>query len=90
MKKFNLKMRKGMSIITHLNEFNIITNQYSFVEIKFDNEIQALILLVSLPICWKAMKMAVSNSIRKSKLKYDNIHDLILVEEICKKDLMKP
>jgi hypothetical protein len=33
----------------HLNEFNTITNQLSLVEIDFDDEIQALIILASLP-----------------------------------------
>ena len=48
-KLFNLKMAEGMPVTQHLNEFNIITNQFSFVEIDFDYEIRALILLASLP-----------------------------------------
>ena len=32
-KLFNLKMAEGMPITQHLNEFNTITNQLSFVEI---------------------------------------------------------
>ena len=30
--------------------------------------------------------MAVSNSAGKAKLKYDDIRDLVMVEEVCKKD----
>ena len=48
------------------------------MEIDFDDEIHALIVLASLPNNWEAMRMAVSNSIGKSKLKYDDIQDLIL------------
>ena len=32
------------------------------------------------------MRMAVSNSTGKSKLKYDDIRDLILSEEVCRRD----
>ena len=46
------------------------------------NEIRALIFLASLPNSWKAMRMAVSNSTGKEKLKYNDIRDLILAEEI--------
>ena len=47
-KLFNLKIVENASIAQHLNEFNTITNQLSSVEIDFDNEIRALIVLASL------------------------------------------
>ena len=77
-KLFNLKKAEGTFVAQHLNEFNIITNQLSLVEIKFDDDVRALIFLASLPNSWKAMRMTVSNSARKNKLKYDDIRDLIL------------
>ena len=46
---FSLKMAKNASIAQHLNEFNTITNQLLSVEIDFDDEICALIVLASLP-----------------------------------------
>ena len=82
-KLFNLKMVEGTSVAQHLNEFNTITNQLSFMEIDFDDEIRAVIVLASLPNSWEAMKMVVSNSAGKSKLKYDDIRDLILSEEFA-------
>ena len=85
-KLFNLKMVEGTPVAQHLNEFNTITNQLSSVEIDFDDEIHALIVLASLPNSWKAMRMAVSNSAGKSKLKYDDIRDLILSEEVRRRD----
>ena len=48
-KLFNLKMAKNALVAQHLNEFNTITNQLSSVEIDFDDEISALIVLASLP-----------------------------------------
>ncbi|RVX07261.1 Retrovirus-related Pol polyprotein from transposon TNT 1-94 [Vitis vinifera] len=85
-KLFNLKMAENASVAQHLNEFNTITNQLSYVEIDFDDEIRALVVLVSLPNSWKAMRMTVSNSMGKEKLKYNDIRNLILVEEIRGRD----
>ena len=85
-KSFNLKMAKGTHITQHLNEFNTITNQLSSIEIDFDDKIMVLILLASLPNSWEAMRMTVSNSVGKTKLNYDDICDLILVEEVRRKD----
>ena len=48
-KLFNLKMVENASIAQHLNKFNTITNQLLSVEIDFDDEIYALIVLASLP-----------------------------------------
>ena len=45
-----------------------------------------MILLASLPNSWEAMRMAVSNSTGKNKLKYDDIRDLILSEEVRRRD----
>ena len=86
-KLFNLKMAKNASVAQHLNEFNTITNQLSSVEIDFDDEICALIILASLPNSWDAMKMAISNSTGKEKLKYNNIRDLILAKAIRRRDV---
>ena len=79
-------MAENVSVAQHLNEFNTITNQLSFVEIDFDDEIRTLIVLASLLNSWEAIRMAISNSTGKEKLKYNDIQDLILVEEIRKKD----
>ena len=85
-KLFNLKMAENASVTQHLNEFNTITNQLSSVEIDFDDEISALIVLASLPNSWEAMRMIVSNSTGKEKLKYNDIQNLILAEEIRRRD----
>ena len=72
-KLFNLKMAENALVAQHLNKFNTFTNQLSSVKIDFDDEIHALIILASLPNSWEAMRMAVSNSIGKEKLKYNDI-----------------
>nr|CAN62498.1 hypothetical protein VITISV_000081 [Vitis vinifera] len=61
-KLFNLNMVENASVAQHLNEFNTITNQLSSIEIDFDDEIRALIVLASLPNSWEAMRMVVLDS----------------------------
>ena len=85
-KLFNLKMAENASVAQHLNEFNTITNQLLSVEIDFDDEICALIVLAFLPNSWETMRMTVSNFTEKEKLKYNDIRDLILAEEIRRRD----
>ena len=61
----------------------MITNQLSYVEIDFDDDIHVLIVLASLPNNLEATRIIVSNSTWKTKFKYINIQDLILSEEVC-------
>ena len=58
----------------------------SSIEIDFDDEIFVLIFLASLPNSWEAMRMAVNNSIGNSKLKYNDMRDLILAKEVRRRD----
>jgi hypothetical protein len=69
-KLFNLNMAVGTFVAQYLNKFNTITNQLSSMEIDFNDEIRALIALKSLPNSWEAIRMAMSNSAGKSKLKF--------------------
>ena len=62
---FNMKMGEGGSIANHLNEFNTITSQLSFVKISFDEEVRALLLLCSFPESWNRLVMVVTLSLVK-------------------------
>ncbi|KAE8657593.1 ABC transporter B family member 6 [Hibiscus syriacus] len=73
---FNLRMAERASVAQHLNELNTITTQLSSVEIEFNDEVRALILLSSLPDSWNATVTAVSSSSRNSKLKFDDVRNL--------------
>jgi len=79
-------MGEGNSITNHISEFNTIIAQLTSVQIKFDDEVKALILLSSLPESWSATVTAVSNSASNSKLKLDNIRYLIF-EDVRRKSL---
>ncbi|KAE8698394.1 hypothetical protein F3Y22_tig00110597pilonHSYRG00102 [Hibiscus syriacus] len=63
------------SVAQHLNELNTITTQLSSVEIEFDDEVRALILLSSLPDSWNATVTAVNSSSGNSKLKFDDVSE---------------
>ncbi|ONK54837.1 uncharacterized protein A4U43_UnF10820 [Asparagus officinalis] len=75
-------MAEGASVAQHLNELNTVITQLSSVEIEFDEEVRALILLSSLPESWNATVTAVSSSSGSTKLKFDDVRDLVLSEEI--------
>ncbi|GJS12355.1 putative RNA-directed DNA polymerase [Tanacetum coccineum] len=105
----NAKMKEGASVADHVNEFNSIISRLMSVDIKFDDEVQALLLLSSLPESWSGTVTAVSDLERifkkkakncqktvgmektkrqidaNTKLKFDNIRDLILGEDIRRK-----
>ena len=44
-KLFNFKMVESESVTEHLNKFNTLMSQLESVEINFDDEIRALVLL---------------------------------------------
>ena len=58
---FNLQMSEGESVARHINELNMITSQLSSVDINFEDEIKALILMSSLPESWDTVVAAISN-----------------------------
>ncbi|GKA71685.1 hypothetical protein Tco_0777824 [Tanacetum coccineum] len=81
----NTKMEEGASVADHVNEFNSILSRLMLVDINFDDEVHALLLLSSLPESWSGTVTAVSGSTGTTKLTFDSIHDLILREDIRKK-----
>jgi hypothetical protein len=83
---FNMKMLVGGSIVDHLNEFNTVTNQLSFVKMDFDDEVRALLILCSLTESWNGLVMVVSNSVSGSNtLKFDDVVGVIHSEEMRRK-----
>ena len=80
---FNMKMLEGGSVDDHLNEFNTVTSLLSFVGVTFDGEIRALLFLFSFLEIWNGLVMAISNFVsRSSTLKFDDVVDAILSEEM--------
>ena len=83
---FNLRMAEGASAAQHINELNTVLTQLSSVEIEFDDQVRALALLSSLPESWKTTVTAVSSSTGDTKLKFNDVRDLILNEEIRRRE----
>ena len=54
----------------------MIHAQLSSVEINFDDEVRALILLSSLPESWSGTVTAVSASAGKEKMKFDEVREI--------------
>ncbi|GKA86889.1 putative RNA-directed DNA polymerase [Tanacetum coccineum] len=81
----NTRMDEGASVANYVNEFNSILLRLMSVDIKFDDEVQDLLLLFSLPESWRGTVTAVSGSTGSTKLKFDNIRDIILREDIHRK-----
>ena len=84
---FNLQMTDGGSVADHINDFNMIVSQLCSVEINFEDEIKALILMSSLPESWDSVVVAISSSRGAEKLKFDEIRDVVLSESIRKREL---
>ena len=65
---FNLQMCDNGFVSNHINEFNMIVSQLNSVDINFEDEIKALILMSSLPESWDTVVVAISSSLRSEKL----------------------
>ncbi|XXG79495.1 hypothetical protein AAC387_Pa09g0546 [Persea americana] len=84
-KLFNMKMVEGGVVAEHVNEFNTVMSQLSSVNVQFEDEIWALLVLSSLPDSWNGMVTSLSNSSGSTKLKFDDVVSAILDEEIRRK-----
>ena len=83
---FNMKMSEGGSITDHLNDFNMVTNQLSYVGVNFDDEVRALLILCSLPERWDGLVMVVSNYVSGSSTsRFDDVISVILSKEMRRK-----
>ena len=84
---FYLQMSETRSVSDHINEFNMIVSQLNFVDINFGDEIKALILMPSLPESWDTVVAAISSFRGSEKLKFDEIHDVVLSKSIRKREV---
>ena len=81
-----MKMSEGGFVADHLNDFNTVTSQLSYVGVNFDDEVRALLFLCSFPESWNGLVMAISNSVSgSSTLKFDDVVGAILSEEMRQK-----
>jgi hypothetical protein len=81
-----LEYRDGSSVIEHLNVFQGHINQLTAMEINLDDEVQALLLLSSLPDSWNTLVVSLSNSAPDGKLAPDMVNNSMLNEESRRKE----
>jgi len=81
-KMLGLKLQEGTSCVDHLNTFHEIMNKLSAMGIKFDDEIQGLFLLGSLPDSWETFRISLSNSASDGVLSIDLVKSSVLNEEM--------
>jgi len=73
------RMKEDSSVIEHTNKMNKILARLMSVGIKFDDEVQALLLILSLPDSWSG---TVTCSARPDGFTFEKIRDLILGEDV--------
>ena len=83
---FATRLKEGDCVTDHVNEFNSILSRLSSVDIKFDDELQALLLISSLPNSWSGFVTAISNSSRSGKMNFEGVRDSILGEDIRRRN----
>ena len=82
----NLKYKDGQNASEHLNNFQEILNQLATMKLLLDDEVQALILLSSLPDSWETLVVMLSNSTASDKLTLTMVKDSILNEANRRKE----
>ena len=69
----------------HLNAFNTVVSQLSFVDIKISDEDTCISLLCSLPDSWDSLVIAISSN--ATALQFDEIVSTLLTEEMRWKNM---
>jgi hypothetical protein len=77
----NLRYREGRPVADHVNAFQGIINQLSSMGITFDDEVQALLLLGSLPDSWETLKVTLCNSAPNGVVTRNLVKTKVLNEE---------
>jgi len=69
----------------HLNEFQDVINQLANMEVKFDDELQALLLKSSLSESWETLVVSLSNSNASGTISLETVRSSLLNEELRRK-----
>ncbi|KAH7575410.1 hypothetical protein JRO89_XS02G0101600 [Xanthoceras sorbifolium] len=81
-KLMQLKYKEGTSIVDHLNEMQGILDQLSRMGINFDDEVFALMMLVSLPESSETLKISITNTAPNGAVNMELVKSGILNEEM--------
>ena len=86
-KLFDMHMKEGTNVTTHLNDFNIIFTQLVSQGLDFGEEVKCIFMLYSLPPSWDTFCTTISNSAPATGLVYNDVIGSLLIEEICQKSM---
>eukprot|EP00253_Pinus_taeda_P034781 PITA_34781 len=84
-KLYNLRMKDGDSVTEHLNAFNIVLSQLSYVDIQISYEDKCISLLCSLQDSWDSLVIAIGSN--ATALQFDKIVSALLMEEMRWKNM---
>ena len=82
----NLKYKNGHSVAEHTSDFQGLVNQLNAMKMKIEDELQALLLLSSLPDSWDTLVISLSNSAPNGNLTMDMVKDSLFNEEARRKE----
>ncbi|KAA8534394.1 hypothetical protein F0562_031911 [Nyssa sinensis] len=80
-----MKFKEGGSIADHLNEFQCVINQLATMKMVIEDELQALLLLSSLPDSWETLVVTMSNFAPDGKLSMGQVSSSLFNEETRRK-----
>ncbi|GFZ19756.1 hypothetical protein Acr_28g0004610 [Actinidia rufa] len=83
----NLKLQRETTVAEHTSEFQNLVNQLTSVDLQFDNEMQALLLLSSLPESWETLVVSLSNLALNGKLTTSMVMDALFNEEARRREM---
>ncbi|RVW62457.1 Retrovirus-related Pol polyprotein from transposon TNT 1-94 [Vitis vinifera] len=84
-KMMSLNYQDGTPMTDHLNTFQGIINQLAGMNIKFEEEVQGLWLLGTLPDSWETFRTSLSNSAPDGIMNMDLVKSCVLNEEMRRK-----
>jgi hypothetical protein len=81
----NLKYKDGQSVTEHLSNFQGLLNELSTMKLVLDDEVQALLMLSSLPDSWETLVVSLSNSAPNGVMTMGMVKDSMFNEEARRK-----
>ena len=76
------KYKYKSPILAHINDFQGILDQLSRTSVNFDDEIQGLLLLNTLPDSWETLHVSLTNSATAEKVTMEYAKSGSLNEEV--------
>ena len=83
----NLKYKDANSVAKHLSNFQGLLNELSTMKLELDDEVQALLLLSSLPDSWETLVVSLSNLVPNGLINVNMVKDNMLNEKARRKEL---